>query len=77
MMNAIFSDVILTHEAVDTIHIYMDYIGIATKAPATIHDHILESTMSFWFPNARPLLKLEKCLFHLLAWITWVILEKG
>src|SRR5882757_9519792 len=66
MMNAIFSDVILQHEAKGTtIRIYMDDIGIATKRPASFQDHIAAVHDIFHVSRAHNLFfKLEKCLFH-------------
>jgi len=80
MMNAIFSDIILDHEACGTtIRIYMDDIGIATKRPASFQDHIAAVHDIFHVSHAHDLFyKLEKCLFHSLVMdYLGVVLEEG
>ena len=66
MMDALYADTILYHEARGTtIHIYMDNIGIATKHGASHSDHIAAVRDVFRIAHAHDLFfKLKKSVFH-------------
>ena len=66
MMDAIYGDTILYHEARGTtIRIYMDDIGIATKFGATSRDHIAAVRDVFRIARQHDLFfKLSKSVFH-------------
>ena len=79
MMNALYCDTIVKHEALGTfIHIYMNNIAIATKTPSLpAHVAAVSNVLSMAHENSL-YFKLSKCIFHV-ASIDYlgVILEKG
>ncbi len=78
MMNYIYQDVILKHEALGTtIHVYMDDIGIVTRTNLTNHIAAVSDVLQVALEH-NLYFKPKKCLFHAPSMdYLGIILEKG